>query len=103
MDDFVLAKRHFPEDTDIKMTMETLQLCQKAINSDVNELPSQILGRVTEVSWPVLFIRASWCHCKVYAQSIQYIEIIDISLYICVTQIHRKSIINHVIVLLFYL
>ena len=50
LDDFVLARGRFPEDEDIKILMETIQLSHLHLEADPNQLPGEILGRVSKVT-----------------------------------------------------
>ncbi len=46
LDDFMDARKSFPEDTQLKKVGECLQLSQDALITYANELPSQFLGRI---------------------------------------------------------
>ena len=50
LDDFSLARQAFPEENDLTLVAEALQLSHGALNYDPRQLPGQIVGRISQVS-----------------------------------------------------
>ena len=46
LDDFSQARKTFPEDEDVKMVAEALQLSQDALQYDPLQLPAHVIGRL---------------------------------------------------------
>jgi hypothetical protein len=50
LDDFAAARKAFPEDEDLTTMAEIMQLSQGALHYDPQQLPAQVLNRVSRVT-----------------------------------------------------
>ena len=64
IDDFQHALEEYPDDPDIRLVCETLQISHHALLHDPNQIPAQVIGRSespTPVSVTVIYF--TWfCH-----------------------------------------